>query len=211
MTCYSALLRRLPIVGEILSKFLQSGREGSKFFIIDSTSFKLCENIRFRYMKPFPDFAGWAHSSTRCVYGFKLHLAINESGKIIAFRLTKGQKHDICEAENLLKGFSGTAIGDKGYCSSKIRERLAKFDMMSFSIGVYRSLFQVEVECGFTSPPTLRTRKPGPPVDDGAAPQDPPSRSVTASMPGGSEAGGRPHKWARPEDRKFPCPFPAIS
>jgi hypothetical protein len=56
-------------------------------------------------------------------------LAINESGKIIAFRLTNGQRHDICEAENLLKGLSGTAIGDKGYCSSKIRERLAKSGM----------------------------------------------------------------------------------
>jgi hypothetical protein len=122
MTCYSAFLRRLPLVGKILTNFLQSGpNEG--FFIVDSTSFKLCENVRFRQMRLFPNFAGWAYSSTRCVYGFKLHLAIDETGKIVAFRLTKGNRHDIKEAENLLQGRLGTAIGDRGYCSQALRQR----------------------------------------------------------------------------------------
>jgi hypothetical protein len=44
MTSYSALLRRLTRVGEILANFLQSG-SGGGFFIIDSTSFKLCESL----------------------------------------------------------------------------------------------------------------------------------------------------------------------
>jgi hypothetical protein len=77
LTGYSAVLRRLPLVGEILFKFLQSG-QGKGFF--DSISFKLCEDVRFRRMRLFPNFARWAHSSTRCIFGFKLHLAINERG-----------------------------------------------------------------------------------------------------------------------------------
>jgi hypothetical protein len=109
MTCYSPFLRRLPLAGEILTKFLQS-RSGKGFFIVDSTSFQLCENVRFRQMHLFPNFAGWAYSSTRCVHGFKLHLAMDETGKIVAFRLTKGNRHGIKEAENLLRCRTGCLI-----------------------------------------------------------------------------------------------------
>jgi hypothetical protein len=77
-------------------------------------------------MRLFPDFAGWAHSSTRCIYGFKLHLAINGAGKIVAFRFTNGARHDVKEAEKLLKNCTGAAIGDRGYCSQSLRERLSK-------------------------------------------------------------------------------------
>jgi transposase len=125
MTCYSAFLRRLPLLGKILVKALQT-TTGTGFFIVDSTSFKLCENVRFYSCRLFPEFAAWAHSSTRCIFGFKLHIAIDERGKIVAFRLTKGSKHDIREAENLLRGRIGTAIGDRGYCSSQVKKRLAQ-------------------------------------------------------------------------------------
>jgi IS5 family transposase len=123
MTSYSVLVRRLAPIGEILTKFLQT-TAGRGFYIVDSTSFKLCENVRFYNCRLFPEFAKWAYSSTRCVFGFKLHLAIDERGKVIAFCLTDGSRHDIKEAENLLRGCIGTAIGDKGYRSSQVRERL---------------------------------------------------------------------------------------
>jgi hypothetical protein len=35
-------------------------------------------------------------------------------------------RHDVKEAENLLRGRKGTAIGDKGYCSQQLKTRLAK-------------------------------------------------------------------------------------
>ncbi|MDR2677288.1 MAG: transposase, partial [Puniceicoccales bacterium] len=61
------------------------------------------ENVRFYNCRLFPEFAKWAYSSTRCVFGFKLHLAFDERGKIVAFRLTDGNRHDVKEAENLLR------------------------------------------------------------------------------------------------------------
>lgn len=125
MTCYSSFLKRLPLVGEILMEFLQT-QTGMGFYILDSTSFKLCEDVRFYKCRLFPKHAGWAHSSTRCIFGFKLHLAIDGDGKIVAFRFTNGSTHDINEAENLLRGRMGTAIGDKGYCSQQLKTRLAE-------------------------------------------------------------------------------------
>jgi hypothetical protein len=125
MTSYSAFLRRIPLLGEILEKVFHN-IDGTNFFILDSTSFKLCEDARFYTCRLFPDFAGWAHSSTRKVFGFKLHIAIDGQGKIVAFRLTNGNRQDIKEAENLLRRRMGTAIGDKGHCSSEIKERLAQ-------------------------------------------------------------------------------------
>jgi hypothetical protein len=57
---------------------------------------------------------------------FKLHIAIDEVGKIVAFRFANGLRHDVKEAENLLRGRIGTAIGDKDYCSQQLKTRLAK-------------------------------------------------------------------------------------
>jgi hypothetical protein len=35
-------------------------------------------------------------------------------------------RHDVKEVENLLRGRMGTAIGDTGYCSQRLKTRLAK-------------------------------------------------------------------------------------
>ncbi|MDR2677113.1 MAG: transposase [Puniceicoccales bacterium] len=84
------------------------------------------KKIRFYKCRIFPEFAKRVYSSTRCVFGFKLHLAFDERGKIVVFHLLDGSRHDVKEAENLLRGCIGTAIGDKGYCSSQVRERLER-------------------------------------------------------------------------------------
>ncbi|MDR0727901.1 MAG: transposase [Puniceicoccales bacterium] len=93
MTSYSAFLRRIPLLGEILEKIFQTAG-GTNSFILDSTSFKIYENVRFCICRLFPDFAEWAYSSTRKVFGFKLHIAIDGQGKIVAFRLISGNRHD---------------------------------------------------------------------------------------------------------------------
>ena len=56
----------------------------------------------------------------RSVGGFttKIHVVIDCLGNPLRFILTPGQHHDITEAKNLIKGFSGTfVIADKGYDS----------------------------------------------------------------------------------------------
>jgi hypothetical protein len=51
----------------------------------------------------------------------------------VAFRPTNGNRHDIEEAENLLRRCMGTAIGDKDYCSNKIKERFAQIGIRSIA------------------------------------------------------------------------------
>ena len=122
---YSSLIRRLSKIGELLPNMV-NGEDQSGFYVIDSTAFALCQRFRFHSRKLFPEFADWTASSTGWTFGFKLHLVVNALGKIIAWRISNGSKHDIAEAENLLRRLKGTAIGDRGYCSCAMRKRLAE-------------------------------------------------------------------------------------
>ena len=57
-------------------------------------------------------------------YGFKLHLAVNEHGEILAFQLTPGNVDDRKPAPFLLTGLFGKVFADKGYISQQLFERL---------------------------------------------------------------------------------------
>ena len=57
-------------------------------------------------------------------FGLKLHLVINNRGELIAFKITRGSRHDSKEAVPLLKKLKGLAFGDKGYLGKKIFEEL---------------------------------------------------------------------------------------
>ena len=59
-------------------------------------------------------------------FGFKLHLAINETGKITNFSFGAGNKDDRLFAEKILTGFKGKAYADKGYISKDLFQKLMK-------------------------------------------------------------------------------------
>ncbi|MDR0727829.1 MAG: transposase [Puniceicoccales bacterium] len=88
-------------------------------FILDSTSFKICENIRFCTCRLFPDFAGWAYSSTRRVFGFKLRIVIDGQGTIVAFRPTNGNRHGIEGVETCFEGVWEQRLATKAIVPTK--------------------------------------------------------------------------------------------
>lgn len=57
-------------------------------------------------------------------FGLKLHLVTNNRGELMAFKITRGNRHDSKEAVPLLKKFKGLGFGDKGYLGKKIFEEL---------------------------------------------------------------------------------------
>lgn len=93
---------------------------------VDSTSIKVCHNLRIRSNKVFKDIAARGKTSTGWFYGFKLHLIINEYGEIIAFDITPGNYDDRNQKtmDKLTENLFGKLFGDKGYISAKLFERL---------------------------------------------------------------------------------------
>ncbi len=59
-------------------------------------------------------------------YGFKLHLVINDKGKLMAFKITEGNVDDRKPVKDLMKSLMGKLIGDKGYISEKLTKELLK-------------------------------------------------------------------------------------
>ncbi len=57
-------------------------------------------------------------------FGFKLHLVINDKGEIMAFKLTAGNVDDRKPVPDLVSNLVGKLIGDKGYISQKLFDKL---------------------------------------------------------------------------------------
>ncbi|MDR1437979.1 MAG: transposase [Puniceicoccales bacterium] len=99
-------------------------------FIIDSTPIKLCLQVRANVFRIMREAMGKAVSSTKIVFGFKVHIVTDATGKkAINFCYSNGSAHDICFLEKLLANCTGTAIGDSGYVSSDRAKRLMEHDL----------------------------------------------------------------------------------
>lgn len=61
---------------------------------IDSTSIRVCKNKRIKRNKVFKDTATAGKSTLGYFFGFKLHLIINDKGKIPNFSITQDNVND---------------------------------------------------------------------------------------------------------------------
>lgn len=91
---------------------------------IDATSLKVCHNLRITSHKVFRASAARDKSSTGWYYGFKLHLAINERGEILGFYITAANVDERQMTDWITHGLTGKLIGDKGYLSQTLFEKL---------------------------------------------------------------------------------------
>ena len=62
-------------------------------------------------------------------YGFKLHLVVNDQGEILAFCLTSGNVDDRVPVPTMAQELWGKLVGDKGYISQDLFERLFEQDL----------------------------------------------------------------------------------
>lgn len=93
---------------------------------IDSTHIKVCHNRRIHNHKVFSAVAERGQCSIGWFYGFKLHLIINDRGKILSFYLTKGNVDDrnVKLMASMTQQIFGKLFGDKGYISKALAELL---------------------------------------------------------------------------------------
>jgi len=91
---------------------------------IDATALKVCHNLPIPSHKVFRGSAERDKSSTGWYYGFKLHLAINECGEILGFYITAANVDERSTADWITQNCWGKLIGDKGYISKDLFEKL---------------------------------------------------------------------------------------
>jgi len=93
---------------------------------LDSTTVEVCSTRRINSHRVFENLAKRGKSSTGWFFGFKLHIAINDKGEIIAFCLTAGNvdDRDWAVISKLTAEMFGKLFADRGYISAALFERL---------------------------------------------------------------------------------------
>lgn len=91
---------------------------------IDSTSLSVCDPKRIPQHRVFAAEASRGKSSMGWFFGFKLHLAVNDQGELLACSLTPGNVDDRAPVPQMVQRLRGKLIGDRGYISAPLTELL---------------------------------------------------------------------------------------
>jgi hypothetical protein len=125
LVSYARFVALIPQMMIPLLAYLQS-RYGACTGIsfIDSTSLEVCDPKRIHQHRVFALDAARGKTSMGWFYGFKLHLAVNDRGELLACSLTPGNVDDRAPVPGMVKRLRGKLIGDRGYISAPLTELL---------------------------------------------------------------------------------------
>jgi hypothetical protein len=99
----------------------------------------VCHNRRIARNKVFAGIASRGKTTMGWFYVFKLHLAVNDHGEILAFHLTPGNVDDRKPIPTLLQDIFGKVFADKGYISKQLFEDLFEQDIQLIT-GIRRNM-----------------------------------------------------------------------
>jgi hypothetical protein len=125
LVSYTRFVALIPSVTGPLLAYLQS-RYGvcTGISFIDATSLDVCDPKRISQHRVFAVDARRGKTSMGWFFGFKLHLAVNDRGELLACCLTPGNVDDRQPVPNMVKGLRGKLIGDRGYISAPLAQLL---------------------------------------------------------------------------------------
>lgn len=115
----------VPLFQLIRDRFNQL--DFQELVIIDSFPILLCQPVRNSKAKLLNSIAdvGYNASKQMWFYGFKLHLAVTESGFILNYVVTPASVHDVQVVEELLDGIKAPCVlADLGYLSKALKQQL---------------------------------------------------------------------------------------
>ncbi|WOE33340.1 MULTISPECIES: IS982 family transposase [unclassified Acinetobacter] len=95
-----------------------------QYLWIDSTTLLVCKNQRIHLHKSLVRIASRGKSSMGWFYGCKLHIVMNQFGKIVSSALSNGHIADIKMVEKLVAGLQAKLYADRGYISKELKSRL---------------------------------------------------------------------------------------
>ncbi|BDP69807.1 hypothetical protein EfmAA94_09800 [Enterococcus faecium] len=108
--------------------FIKKLTKGELVGIIDSFPSPLCKPVRNRQAKLLNQIAKVGYNSTKksYFYGLKIHMIVTKTGFPITLLITNPGVHDVKVLETLSEEANlPNILGDKGYISHKIHEKLA--------------------------------------------------------------------------------------
>lgn len=125
LVSYTRFVALIPTMLLPLLAYLQS-RYGACTGIsfIDSTALAVCDPKRIHQHRVFALDAKRGKSSMGWFFGFKLHLAVNDCGELLACCLTPGNVDDRTPVPQMVQRLRGKLIGDRGYISAPLTELL---------------------------------------------------------------------------------------
>jgi len=130
LVSYNRFVELMPGTLLPLCIYLYSRRgQQTGLSFVDSTPIAVCHNKRIRRHKTFAKMARRGKNSMGWFYGFKLHLVVNDQGEIMAFCLTPGNVDDRDPVPTMAQELWGKLVGDKGYISQTLFERLLEQDL----------------------------------------------------------------------------------
>lgn len=130
LVSYTRMLKLLQSVLPALCSYLKKRFEkptGVAF--IDSTTLKVCHNMRIPRHKVFADMAQRGKGTMGWFYGFKLHLIMNDEGGLLAVKVTQGNVDDRKPVLDMVDNVSGSLYADKGYVSNSLKQALVERDI----------------------------------------------------------------------------------
>jgi Transposase DDE domain len=110
----------LPMLAYLQSRY--GACTGISF--IDSTSLSVCDPKRINGHRVFAVDARRGKTSMGWFFGFKLHLAVNDRGDLLACCLTPGNIDDRTPVPGMVKRLRGKLFGDRGYISAPLTQLL---------------------------------------------------------------------------------------
>lgn len=125
LVSYSRFVALIPQMMVPMLAYLQS-RYGTCTGIsfIDSTSLEVCAPKRISGHRVFAADARRGKTSMGWFFGFKLHLAVNDQGELLACCLTPGNVDDRTPVPQMAKRLRGKLFGDRGYISAPLNALL---------------------------------------------------------------------------------------
>jgi hypothetical protein len=125
LVSYPRFVTLMPRVFGPLCAYLYSlFGECTGISFVDSTPLAVCHNRRILWHKVFAGLAERGRTSMGWFYGFKLHLAVNDKGELLAVQFTPGNVDDRKPVPYLSRRLYGKLFGDRGYISQSLAEQL---------------------------------------------------------------------------------------
>ncbi|MGQ3890120.1 IS982 family transposase [Legionella sp. CNM-1927-20] len=125
LVSYNRFVELMPSILMPLCFFIHTqSKHQTGIYFVDATTINVCHVKRASANRVFKGIAKKGKSSMGWFFGFKLHLVINDKGEIMAFKLTQATTDDRAPVDQMTQGLSGKMIGDKGYISQTLFDKL---------------------------------------------------------------------------------------